>query len=137
MWILLLLIALNLWSLLTLKEPENLKKVKELYTTFLDNVPEKYPQLRTRTIVTGFQNKNRELGYNVNKGYEIGLCLDGTPNQMFHVLIHELAHSTVDEYSHSEQFWKNFQEIKDHCVKLGIYQEIPERTKFCGKYIRD
>jgi predicted metal-dependent hydrolase len=137
MWILLLLVALNLWSLLTLKEPENLKKVKELYTTFLDNVPEKYPQLRTRTIVTGFQNKNRELGYNVNKGYEIGLCLDGTPNQMFHVLMHELAHSTVDEYSHSEQFWKNFQEIKDHCVKLGIYQEIPERTKFCGKYIRD
>lgn len=137
MWILLLLIALNMWSLLTLKEPENLKKVKELYTTFLDNVPEKYPQLRTRTIVTGFQNKNRELGYNVNKGYEIGLCLDGTPNQMFHVLMHELAHSTVDEYSHSEQFWKNFQEIKDHCVKLGIYQEIPERTKFCGKYIRD
>jgi predicted metal-dependent hydrolase len=137
MWVLLLLIALNLWSLLTLKEPENLKKVKELYTTFLDNIPEKYPQLRTRTIVTGFQNKNRELGYNVNKGYEIGLCLDGTPNQMFHVLMHELAHSTVDEYSHSDQFWKNFQEIKDHCVKLGIYQEIPERTKFCGKYIRD
>lgn len=137
MWVLLLLIALNLWSLLTLKEPENLKKVKELYTTFLDNVPEKYPQLRTRTIVTGFQNRNRELGYNVNKGYEIGLCLDGNPNQMFHVLMHELAHSTVDEYSHSEQFWKNFQEIKDHCVKLGIYQEIPERTKFCGKYIRD
>lgn len=137
MWVLLLLIALNLWSLLTLKEPENLKKVKELYTTFLDNVPEKYPELRTRTIVTGFQNKNRELGYNVNKGYEIGLCLDGTPNQMFHVLMHELAHSTVDEYSHSDQFWKNFQDIKDHCVKLGIYQEIPERTKFCGKYIRD
>lgn len=137
MWVLLLLIALNLWSLLTLKEPENLKKVKELYTVFLDNVPEKYPELRTRTIVTGFQNKNRELGYNVNKGYEIGLCLDGTPNQMFHVLMHELAHSTVDEYSHSDQFWKNFQEIKDHCIKLGIYQEIPERTKFCGKYIRD
>lgn len=137
MWVVVILILLNLWSLKTLKEPENLKKVKEMYTLFLQNVPEKFPQLRNRTILTGFANKNRELGYNVNKGYEIGLCLDGTANQMFHVLIHELAHSTVDEYSHSDQFWKNFRELKEHCVHLGIYQEIPEKTKFCGKYIRD
>jgi hypothetical protein len=77
------------------------------------------------------------VGYNTNKGQEIAICLDGTPNEIFHVLIHELAHCTVDEYSHSEEFWANYVELRDICIQLGIYQKIPERTKFCGEHIQD
>jgi predicted metal-dependent hydrolase len=136
--LLVILILLNVYSLATLRQPENLRVVKEKYTTLLGNLPEKYTTLSdNRSIITGFHGTGKEIGYNVNKGYEIGLCVDGTPNEMLHVLIHELAHSTVDEYSHSDDFWKNFQELKEHCKRLGIYQDIPTSTKFCGKYIRD
>ena len=137
MLLFLLLLVLNVWSLATLKQPENLKKVKELYTVFLNNVPPQWPMLKKRSIITGFHNKNKEIGYNLNKGEEIGVCLNGTPNQMMHVLIHELAHSTIDEYDHSPKFWENYRKLKKYCTELGIYQEIPETTKFCGKYIRD
>ena len=131
------LVVLNIVSLATLKEPDNLRSVKELYTTFLDNVPDKFPMLRTRSIITGFPESGNEIGYNVNKGYELGVCLGGTPNEMFHVLLHELAHSTVKEHGHSKEFWTNLKELKDHCKRLGIYEEIPAHTGFCGKYIRD
>ena len=132
-----LLILINVWSLVTLKEPENFKKLKERYTTFLKNVPPEWPMLKNRSIITGFYNKNKELGYNVNKGVEIGVCLGGTDNQMMHVLIHELAHCTVKEYDHSPQFWRNYEKLKKYCLDIGVYQEIPEVTNFCGKYIRD
>ena len=131
------LVILNVMSVATLKEPDNLRKVKELYTIFLDNVPEKFPKLRNRSIITGFNGSGEEVGYNVNKGYEIGICMNGTPNQMFHVLLHELAHTTVKSYDHTEEFWKNLKELKSHCSRLGIYEEIPSHTAFCGKYIRD
>jgi len=137
MLLFLLLLVLNVWSLATLKQPENLKKVKELYTVFLNNVPPEWPMLKRRAIITGFYDKKKEIGYNLNKGEEIGVCLNGTPNQMMHVLIHELAHSTIDEYDHSPKFWENYRKLKKYCMDLGIYQEIPETTKFCGKYIRD
>jgi len=77
------------------------------------------------------------VGYNTNKGAEIVVCLDGTVNDVFHVLIHELAHCTVKEYTHSDQFWKNYIELRDMCADLGIYQQIPERKEFCGQHIQD
>ena len=80
---------------------------------------------------------NGTVGYNTNKGAEIVVCLGGTSNEIFHVLIHELAHCTVEEYSHSEQYWENYIELRDICVNLGIYEKIPERTKFCGQHIQD
>ena len=137
-----LLFVLNVAFTLQLKDPKNLIEVKERYTDLIEYiknnpVPKKFKVLEKRILVDGYHGYGKEIGYNVNKGAEIGLCLDGTPNQMFHVLIHELAHSTVDEYNHSEEFWNNFRELKDLCVNIGLYTEIPEHTEFCGKYIRD
>jgi hypothetical protein len=137
MLVFILLFLINVWSLSTLKQPENLKELKSRYDVFLKNTPKEWPELKRRSIITGFYNKNKELGYNINKGEEIGVCMGGTANQMMHVLIHELAHTTVEEYDHSPQFWKNYSKLKQYCVDLGVYQEIPESTKFCGKYIRD
>ena len=80
---------------------------------------------------------NDTVGYNTNKGQEIALCLDGSANEIFHVLIHELTHSSVEEYSHSKKFWDNYIELRDICVKLGIYEIIPEKVEFCGQHIQD
>ena len=125
-----LLFVLNVAFTLQLKDPKNLIEVKERYTNLIEYiknnpVPKKFKVLEKRILVDGYHGYGKEIGYNVNKGAEIGLCLDGTPNQMFHVLIHELAHSTVDEYNHSEEFWNNFRELKDLWVNIGLYTEIP------------
>ncbi len=140
MWMLLVfLVLLNLVLLWATQEPENLTEVKRRYQVLVDHIretkPPKFGALENQVVITG--RRGGDLGYNVNKGFEIGVCLDGTPNDMFHVLLHELAHSTVEEYSHSEAFWKNFGELKDMSVRLGIYERIPTRKKFCGEYIQD
>jgi hypothetical protein len=140
--ILFLLLVLSIVSILTTKEPENFTKVKERYAILRDyigknDVPEKFKVLETPVLLVGYLQKKHELGYNTNKGYEICLCLDGTPNQVFHVLLHELAHSTVPEYDHSTKFWDNFKELRELATQIGIYEPVNTSEKFCGKYISD
>ena len=136
-----ILILVNLYILQQTHEPQEFVKVKEKYQILRKHIIEtghpKFHMLQRCIPLTGMKKMNGSVGYNTNKGHEIALCLDGTPNEIFHVLIHELAHCTVDEYSHSEQFWSNYIELRDMCVNLGIYEKIPERTKFCGQHIQD
>jgi len=125
-----------------LKEPENFTEVRKRYEILRNyvknnSVPEKIKVLNQQIILIGYLKKKHELGYNTNKGYEIGLCLDGTVNQIFHVLLHELAHSTVSEYEHSTQFWQNFKELRELATQIGIYEPVNSSEKFCGKYISD
>ena len=79
---------------------------------------------------------NGDVGYNVNKGYEIFICLKGDENAVMHVLLHELAHITVTEYDHSSKFWNNLKEIKDIARQIGIYHTISSQ-KFCNGTISD
>ena len=136
-----LLILINVYILMNTREPRELIEVKEKYQTLrqhLDDTKNSKYQMLVRCVpITGIKKMNGVVGYNTNKGDEIALCLDGTPNEIFHVLIHELAHCTVDEYSHSENFWTNYIELRDICINLGIYEMIPDRTKFCGQHIQD
>ena len=130
------------------REPAVLKDVKERYSTLRkyikdnqDSVDKKFNVLTKEILVTGFFKKllssKNAIGYNVNKGYEIGVCIDGEPNDIFHVLIHELAHSVSSKYSHDDEFWKNFSDLKDLCVKCGVYTKIKEKKFMCGGYIHD
>lgn len=136
-----LLILINAWILSQTREPPVFTEVKEKYQTLRQHIEDtqnpKFEMLVRCIPLTGIKRMNGTVGYNTNKGQEIALCLDGTPNEVFHVLIHELAHCTVDEYSHSEEFWNNYIELRDMCINLGIYEKIPERTKFCGQHIQD
>lgn len=136
-----LLILINAYILMNTREPQEFVEVKEKYQTLRKHLAEtnhpKYQMLTKCLPITGVKRMNGTVGYNTNKGQEIALCLDGTPNEIFHVLIHELAHCTVEEYSHSDDFWANYIELRDICVNLGIYEKIPERTKFCGQHIQD
>ena len=142
MWrlLILILILVDVYLIWNVREPKNLTEVKRRYKVLRDHiknsiVPEKFHILKTPVLLAG--KEAGELGYNSNKGYEIGLCLNGSPNDIFHVLLHELSHSTVEEYSHSEQFWENFSELRSMCTNLGIYEKIPERKAFCGQFIQD
>jgi hypothetical protein len=136
------LLFINLWILSQTKEPQVLTDVKEKYRVLREHITStghpKFQMLAHCVPVTGFYKIIGDtVGYNTNKGQEIAVCLDGSSNEIFHVLLHELTHSTVSEYSHSDQFWKNYNELRDMCVNLGIYEKIPNRKKFCGQHIQD
>jgi len=141
MIVLALLILANLWLLQQTQQPQELVEVKEKYKVLREHLKEtkneKYHMLYRCIPITGMKRMEGSVGSNTNKGGEIVVCLDGNTNEIFHVLIHELAHCTVKEYSHSQQFWDNYIELRNICVELGIYQQIPNKTKFCGQHIQD
>jgi len=141
MIIVLLLVIINILLFINIQEPPKLKEVREKYRTLREHLKktnnEEFKILYKEIPITAHRRLNGSIGYNVNKGNDIGICIDGEPNEIFHVLLHELAHCTVDEYSHSKKFWENFKELRNICISLGVYQEIPQRTKFCGKHVQD
>ena len=125
----------------TTDEPEVLKEVKERYRRFrvhlVDDGNPRWKPLHSECLIVGLDKSRKELGWNTNKGYEIGLCVDGTANQIFHVLIHELAHCLTEEYAHNEAFWTNFKDLKDVAISVGLYEPITQEEEFCTKSIKD
>ena len=138
---LILLFLVNAFLLATTREPREFVEVKEKYEILRRHIKEnehpKFHMLSRHIPITGYKKMNGTVGYNTNKGQEIAICLDGSVNEIFHVLVHELAHSTVEEFSHSDDYWNNYIELRDICVNLGIYEKIPERTEFCGQHVQD
>lgn len=141
MFIALILFIINCILLYNTTEPRELTEVKEKYRILREHIGDtenhKFKVLSRVIPITGMKRMRGSVGSNTNKGDEIVLCLDGKINEIFHVLIHELAHSTVTEYSHSEEFWSNYIELRNLAVQLGIYEQIPEKTQFCGQHIQD
>jgi len=90
------------------------------------------------SIITGIHGKkDGVIGSNVNKGYEIYICLDGDDvNSAMYVLIHEISHMSVPEYDHSNMYWDNFKKLKDICVAEGLYTKAGDR-QYCGDTVRD
>lgn len=125
------------------KDPKNFTEVKRRYKILRDYYANsgdaQFNSLKNPIILTGFsKNKgNNELGYNINKGTEIGLCLDGSPNEIMHVLIHELAHTVSSKYAHDDEFWNNVHKIENICQEKGLYIPIDNKTEFCGSHIKD
>ena len=124
------------------KEPEMLTDLKKRYWDMLDILREtKDPMwipVLAPSIITGIKGKkDGVIGSNVNKGYEIYICLDGGDvNSAMYVLIHEVAHMSVPEYDHTDKFWENFKKLKMICIDKGLYESKGER-KYCGDVIRD
>jgi len=140
-WILPPAVMLSLVAI-TNSEPKMLTEMKDRYFKTLDILrlsgdPMWKPVLAP-AIITGLNGKkDGVIGSNVNKGYEIYICLDGEDvNSAFYVLIHELAHMTVPEYDHSIKFWENFEKLKKICIDNGLYMKAGPR-QYCGDTIRD
>jgi len=129
-------------TIFTHREPQMLKDLKIKYWSILDILratgdPLWKPVLKPAIITGMYGKRDGVIGSNVNKGYEIYICLEGNDvNSATYVLLHELAHMSVSEYDHSNDFWNNFKKIKDLAVQNGIY--VNEGTKnYCGDVIRD
>ena len=140
-WIILALIILAALVYFN-SESKMLTDLKVRYWAFLDVLrrtgdPKWAPVLKP-SIITGMSGKYEGvIGSNVNKGYEIYICLEGDDvNSAFYVLIHELAHMTVPEYDHSIKFWENFEKLKKICIDSGLYVKSGTR-QYCGDSVRD
>lgn len=126
------LAIISLYLICVTREPQEFQELRERYEKFVQVVPPKFDRLKNKSILMCLTSK-REAGYNINKGYEIAICYDKDVNSMFHVLLHELAHCTVDEYKHSPEFWKNMKELRNVAVDNKIYIPITKPKNFCGK----
>ena len=138
----LILLIINILIFVNTKEPKELTEVREKYKILRKHLKEtnneEFDMLYDEVPITAhYRISKGAVGYNTNKGNEIGLCIDGDTNEIFHVLLHELAHCTVEEYSHSKEYWEKFKKLRKISVELGIYEEIPKKTKFCNKYVQD
>tara|TARA_B100000287_G_scaffold250691_1_gene235596 strand:+ start:317 stop:745 length:429 start_codon:yes stop_codon:yes gene_type:complete len=137
----LLLLIINVYIIINTKEPEKISEIKKRYKILREHLKkeniEKFQVITKELPISYFKKIDGHIGYNTDKGSEIGLCIDGEINEIFHVLLHELTHSTVEEYSHSPEFWKNYKELREIAISLDIYKEIPDKTEFCGKHVQD
>lgn len=136
------LIVINILLWYTNRKEPVLEEVKERYRTLREHLKKtdepKFRVLHDEIPIVAYKGSlMRGVGYNTNKGQEIGLCIDGEVNHVFHVLLHELAHCTVDEYSHSDNFWDNYEELRNEAITIGVYDNIGTLTPFCGKQIVD
>jgi len=121
---------------------EMLERLKIKYWSMLDVLratgdPIWKPVLKPAIITGMYGKRDGVIGSNVNKGYEIYICLAGDDvNSATYVLLHELAHMSVSEYDHSNGFWENFKKIKELAISNGIYVKGANRN-YCGDSIHD
>lgn len=85
-----------------------------------------------------------EAAYSINKGERIGICLKSksgsfeNENNMFFVLMHELAHIMSKDYGHHDQFWKNFALLIENAIEAKLYKNVKYKRnpqEYCGHVI--
>ena len=124
------------------EEPSMLTELKARYWKLLSILEKNgdpiWKPVCKPSIITGIHGKkDGVIGSNVNKGYEIYICLDGDDvNSAMYVLIHEIAHMSVPEYDHSNIYWENFTKLKEICTSEGLYTKAGAR-QYCGDTVRD
>lgn len=144
-------LALIIVIVVTNKPPDLLVEVRGRYERLMQALRDdpkldpRWEPVKKPVILTGMCGWDKSKGaiaYNVNKGYEIYLCLEGGEtsdetrvNTAMHVLIHELCHSTVREYEHSGAFWRNFKDFRKYCAERGVYTP-GDVGPFCGENIK-
>lgn len=64
------------------------------------------------------------FAFNVNKGERISICLtkENTVNDLFFVVMHEVAHSMTSEYAHNTNFWNNFKRLIEIAMEHKLYE---------------
>jgi hypothetical protein len=139
LWLLVtMILVVVIWYNKPLPILDEVKRRYDLLRVHLATLDDpRWQKLVKPSIITGMVDWDKSkgaIGYNVNKGYEIGNCLRGDDaNSAFYVLLHELAHITVTEYDHSTEFWKNLKDLKQIAVSQGLYDAKTGAVTYCGE----
>ena len=136
-----LILVVVIWYNKPLPILDEVKRRYDLLRAHLATLDDpRWQKLVKPSIITGMVDWDKSkgaIGYNVNKGYEIYICLDGDDvNSAMYVLIHELAHMSVPEYDHTNGFWTNFKKLKEIAMAHGLYEKKGVR-QYCGDTVRD
>ena len=78
-------------------------------------------RLLNKQIQLQERSTNNDIGYTINKGENIGLCIENDINTLMFICIHELAHVCTKSVGHTKQFWKNFRYILEKAIKINVY----------------
>ena len=120
---------------------DKLAKVKnkiEILTKSLSSSDEKRKLLEFAPLKLQERDTDRNIGYTINKGEKIGLCIEDDENTLFFVVLHELAHIITKSYGHPPEFWNNFQFLIKQSIKVNIYNYKNYNEKsinYCNKDI--
>lgn len=109
---------------------------------------QKYPS-RSDVILCEHDPRASSLGYNLNKGTAIFVCLEpwsrleeGNKDAIFYVILHELAHVMHPEYEvernspHSKRFYECETWLAGVAVDAGIFDpSLVRASRICGKKI--
>lgn len=121
-------------------DPPLLSEIKRRYKIIQGGLPheDRWKLICNKNaIITGTDRHSGIVGSNVNKGYEIYICLDGEDiESAMYVFLHELAHLTVTEYDHTQRFWDNFRDLRVICKSLGVYTPVGSK-EYCGEKVED
>ncbi len=100
---------------------------------------------QSNNIVLVTDPSKQGFGYNINKGEEIGVCMinykTGSVNKLddiFYVLLHELAHVMTFSYSHDTEFHSNFHFLQQVAIENNIFTLTDYKSnpsEFCNGYI--
>ena len=122
------------------EDPPMLTEIKRRYKLIQGGLPQEDRWkliCKRNAIITGTAKTSGIVGSNVNKGYEIYICLDGDDiESAMYVFLHELAHLTVSEYDHTQKFWDNFRDLRTICHTIGVYTPVGTK-QYCGEEVKD
>jgi hypothetical protein len=91
------------------------------------------------------KNSKESTSYTIRKGEIVAICLRSIQDKSFHdlndiffVVIHELAHISTKEYGHGVIFWKNFKLLLREAVLFNLYKFVDYSkypVNYCGMNI--
>jgi hypothetical protein len=101
-----------------------------LLAYILDNFPE---DPRTARLINAtpqireVEAASTEAGYSENKGEAIALCLKDDDyrdkmEELYFVMIHELAHIASENYGHDAEFWECQDWVQECAIRAGVYE---------------
>ena len=108
---------------LNVKKATILSKIENRANLLIQSLPndKRKTLLLSKSIQFQERSSSHDVGYTINKGDKIGLCIENDINTLMFICIHELAHVCTKEIGHTKLFWENFKYILEAAIKSDIY----------------
>ena len=130
----------NLLALINQRVVKFMKNVRAKY--LVNKMGSAYQQKLIYNIIHKYNPDNivenspyrdtNDTSYTVDKGSILALCIRNNPdgslvelNTMMFVVLHELAHTAINDTSHTPEFWKAFSFILEEAISMGgVYHSV-------------
>ena len=132
----------DILAMLKLKSEKLIEICKDKYSN-VESIQKLIKRFHPDNITENIYNPFH-TSYTMNKK-NIGLCLTSkhgnyhSVNQLFFVLLHELAHMMSTSVGHNDEFWENFKLLIRISMENNLYEKMgfsnENPVEYCGDYI--